>query len=58
MAWIEVRILATMLVYFFDFDMVDQHDWCKGQECYTLWEKPDQFVRVTPVQPKPPVTTL
>lgn len=49
MAWIEVRILAAKLVLQFDFEIVDKSlDWT-GQKCYTLWQKPDLFVKATPV---------
>ena len=51
MAWIEVRILMAKLTYLFDFEIVDKTlDWTADQECYTLWQKPDLFVKVTPVQ--------
>lgn len=51
MAWIEVRILMAKLTYLFDFEIVDKTlDWTRDQECYTLWQKPDLFVKVTPVQ--------
>ena len=49
MAWIEMRILMAKLTYCFDFEIVDKNlDWT-NQECYTLWQKPDLFVKVTPV---------
>jgi hypothetical protein len=49
MAWIELRILMTKLTLLFDFEIVDKSlDWTGEQECYTLWQKPDLFVRVKP----------
>lgn len=51
MAWIEVRILMAKLTFLYDFEMVDRNlDWDRDQKCYTLWEKPQLFVKVTPVQ--------
>jgi hypothetical protein len=50
MAWIEVRILMAKLTYLFDFEIVNKSlDWTGDQECYTLWQKPDLYVRVKPV---------
>ncbi|KIW03534.1 uncharacterized protein PV09_05295 [Verruconis gallopava] len=50
MAWIEVRILMAKLTYMFDFEIVDESlDWY-DQECYTLWQKPDLFVKATPAR--------
>jgi hypothetical protein len=51
MAWIELRILMAKLTLLFDFEIVDKElDWTRDQMCYTLWEKPDLFVKVTPVK--------
>jgi hypothetical protein len=48
MAWIEVRILMAKLTLMHDFEIFDQKlDW-GDQSCYTLWQKPDLFVSVTP----------
>lgn len=58
MAWIELRVLTDEIVFHFDFKMVDQRNWCEGQNCYTLWSKPPQKMVGTPAQPKPPVTVL
>lgn len=50
MAWIELRILMAKLVYHFDFEIVDKNlNWLGQQECYTLWQKPDLFVKAIPV---------
>ncbi|CAK7222048.1 hypothetical protein SCUCBS95973_004707 [Sporothrix curviconia] len=51
MAWIELRILTAKIVFHFDFTMVDQRNWCEGQNCYTLWAKPPQKMVGTPAQP-------
>ncbi|CAK7207444.1 hypothetical protein SEUCBS139899_010254 [Sporothrix eucalyptigena] len=58
MAWIEIRILAAKLVYHFDFEMINKRNWCEGQQCYTLWQKPAQWMTGTPAQPRPIPTEL
>jgi hypothetical protein len=49
MAWIEVRILLAKLLFMYDMEIVDKTlDWEAEQKCFTLWQKPDLYVRVTP----------
>jgi hypothetical protein len=49
MAWIEVRILMAKMTFLYDFDIFDKNlDWDRDHACYTLWQKPDLFVKVLP----------
>jgi hypothetical protein len=46
MAWIEVRILMAKMTLLFDMEICDKNlDWERDQRCYTLWQKPDLFVK-------------
>jgi hypothetical protein len=47
MAWIEVRILMAKMTFMYDLEICDKTlDWDRDQRCYTLWQKPDLFVKV------------
>jgi cytochrome P450 len=49
MAWIELRILITKLVWLFDFELIPgQSNWESKNKCFILWEKPGLWVRATP----------
>ena len=48
LAWIELRILITKLIWLFDFELVPgQSGWEGSNKCFILWEKPDLWVRST-----------
>jgi hypothetical protein len=49
MAYIEVRLLLAKLIFAYDMEIVDKTlDWEAEQQCFTLWQKPDLFVKVSP----------
>lgn len=49
MAWMELRILITKIVFLFNFELVDDTlDWGRDVQTLVLWEKPDLMTIVTP----------
>lgn len=48
LAYVEMRLLITLLLWNFDMTIVpESRDW-KTQEVYLLWEKPALMVRLKP----------
>jgi len=49
MAWMELRILTTKMVFLFDFELDDDGlDWDRDSRTFVLWEKPKLMTRVVP----------
>ena len=48
MAWIKVRIIMAKMTLLFDVDIYDKSLHWEEQCCYTLWQKPELFVKVVP----------
>jgi hypothetical protein len=51
MAYHEMRLVLAKLLWHFDITICDEsEDWLKDQKIYTLWEKPELNVKLTPVK--------
>jgi cytochrome P450 len=49
MAYLEMRVVLAKLVFNFDWEFVDPNfDFVAGSNYYTLWTKPEMFVRYHP----------
>ncbi|KAI0377117.1 cytochrome P450 [Hypomontagnella monticulosa] len=50
LAYAEMRLILAKIVYNFDMTIADEcRNWIYGQKSYTLWDKPDLNVYLTPV---------
>lgn len=48
MAWMELRILIANMVFFFDYELVDDTlDWVRDSTTYVLFEKPELWTKIT-----------
>ncbi|KAF2012093.1 cytochrome P450 monooxygenase-like protein [Aaosphaeria arxii CBS 175.79] len=55
LAYAEMRLILAQMLFNFDLELVDNggdkdgKGWLDGQKVFTLWEKPDLMVRLSPV---------
>lgn len=52
LAYAEMRLILARLAFRFDFELCEESEgWIERQKNYSLWEKPDLFVRLTETTP-------
>ena len=48
LAYFEMRLLMTMLIFEFDLELLEKSKGWLGQKAFLLWEKTPLMVRLTP----------
>ncbi|RYP10844.1 hypothetical protein DL764_000396 [Monosporascus ibericus] len=51
-AWVQTKLFIAKVVWNFDLEMVpgQDYDWERDMKHYSMWQKPDLFVKFIPVQ--------
>ncbi|KAH8702970.1 cytochrome P450 monooxygenase-like protein [Phaeosphaeriaceae sp. PMI808] len=51
LAYAEMRLVFAKMLFTFDLELVDKEfQWLEAQKLFTLWEKPNLMIRLTPVK--------
>lgn len=46
-----MRLVFAKMLFTFDLELVDKDlEWLEGQKVFTLWDKPELMIRITPVE--------